>query len=41
MAERARHHVEAFATDRVVVDMERWWDRALERHARGAAAQAP
>jgi glycosyltransferase involved in cell wall biosynthesis len=41
MAERARHHVEAFATDRVVVDMERWWDRAAERHARGAAAQAP
>jgi glycosyltransferase involved in cell wall biosynthesis len=41
MAERARHHVEAFATDRVVLDMERWWDRALERHARGAAAQAP
>ena len=31
-AERARVHVEAFATDRVVDGVERWWEKALEHH---------
>jgi glycosyltransferase involved in cell wall biosynthesis len=33
-AERARRHVEAFATQRVVDQVDGWWQRALEHHER-------